>query len=149
VVTRETQIAALEPHSLRLRSSDQTQPGYRPCTDVEASIRDTYDALLDGLERLSAFADSGLFRETELSPYLSYWVGDISSSEGLVHDRRWRLSLLAYFHFYRFLGVQRLFARLGKDITIAGPVWQSLREADSDLATKLEQACQDANAFSA
>jgi hypothetical protein len=99
---------------------------------------------LDGLERLSAFADSGLFREHEVLPYLGYWITDMSALKGLAEDRRWRLSLLAYIQYYRFSGVQRLFSRLGKDITVGGAAWKSLSQVDPELAKKLEVACQNA-----
>jgi hypothetical protein len=145
-VTRQDQVAALEPHDLRPIPPDKiNDPDYRRYSDVEASIRDTYDIFLDGLERLSAFSDAGLFQEDEVLPYLSYWIQDLSSVGGSVADRCWRLSLLAYIQFYRFSGVQRLFERLGKDIAVGGAIWKSLSQADPELAKKLEGVCRTPN----
>jgi hypothetical protein len=145
-ITRQDQVAALEPHLSRpIPPEKVNDPDFHRYSDVEASIRDSYDMFLDGLERLSAFSDAGLFREYEVLPYLGYWIQDLSSVGGSVEDQRWRLSLLAYIQFYRFSGVQRLFQRLGKDITMNGAVWKSLSQADPQLARKLESVCKTPN----
>jgi hypothetical protein len=137
-VTRSIQVEALEPHALRTpqKSTDSLEP--RRFSPLEAQIRDTYDALLDGLERFAAFADSGLYDPPELEPYLRYWIRQITSNDGSLGDRRWLLALLAYMEYYGFRGTQRLLAGLGHDVMIGGRLWTQLRSCDQNLAARLE-----------
>jgi hypothetical protein len=48
-------------------------------THAEAAIRDPYDALLDGFERLASYVKMGLVEVASLRPYIGYWVDDIAS----------------------------------------------------------------------
>lgn len=143
LVTREGQIAALQPHTLPAPDLSATNGRVRRYTEVEAQIRDAYDAFLDGLERLDSFAESGLFERNELLPYLCYWLQNVTRNDGPTEDRRWRLTFFAYVQFYRFPGVQRLFRATVGDISVRGPVWTRLRDADPALAGALESATSD------
>ena len=137
-VTRETQVAALQPHILRTERQVVADGEPRRFSSLEAQIRDTFDTFLDGLERLHAFSESGLYDTNELTPYLRYWVRDMTRTDGSAEDARWRLALLTYVHFYEFTGVQRLLGALAVDVRVGGPLWRALSLRDPDLARSLE-----------
>lgn len=141
-VTRQIQIAALEPDILRPLPAGADPESYRRYSDIEVLIRDTYDVFFDELTRLASFAQAELFEDHELLPYLDYWLKDITSDSGPHEDLRWRLALFCYIQFYRFRAVQAFFKRLNYDISVRGPIWNRLRSADTELAEKLERACR-------
>jgi hypothetical protein len=129
-VTRALQCSALLPHTIvdpRAGSdgeSETEEPSMRRFSPEEAVIRDCYDALLDGLERFESFAQSKLVTVEILRPYLGYWIDDIAAEAKDTDDAAWCACLLAYVQFYRFEGVQRLFARFGYDISVGGEIYR-------------------------
>jgi hypothetical protein len=123
-VTREMQCRALSPHVL---ISDVATDTMHPPTEVisgakqgfslvEAAIRDSYDGLLDGLERFSSYLEAGLLSKDDLEPYLGYWIRDIASDGEDATEKLWTAMLFVYIDFYDFSGVQKLFRLYGSDI---------------------------------
>ena len=112
----------------------------------EARIRDSYDQVLDYLERLASYALSGLVAKKELDPYLRYWIEDIAAYTDNADDAAWTCTLLAYIEFYSFKQVQQLFREYGHDISTSGTLFerQSGVMRDQELARKLREACQGA-----
>jgi len=143
-VTRDMQIRALRPHTLNTSKKAIAAGKIQKFSYIEALIRDTYDEFLNGLERLNAFVESGLFSAQELEPYVRYWFRDMTSSNEPIEDIKWRLALLAYIQFYDFVGVQRLFKNFVGDISVGGSTWQTLHKFDPILASKLEKVCNSA-----
>ena len=153
-ITRDLQVSALEPHTLRV--SDQGSDGQ---TDQESEgigavdrtskfsmeetrIRDSYDRFLDHLERFASYLESGLVSKAELDPYLRYWIDDIAELTQNPTDAAWTCALLAYIQFYDFTKVQLLFAKYGHPIEVPGPVFdeQGKKVQDENLVTKLCEA---------
>ena len=125
------QTVALRPHVLLDRtgsdpeifSSDgEARGGF---TEPEAAIRDCYDAFLDGLERFSSYARTGLVEVSSLRPYLGYWIDDISAATESSEDAAWCAALLTYVSFYRFDGVLWLLEAFGRDIGPSSPTYLS------------------------
>jgi len=136
-VDRALQVRALRPHVLLVYDADEAGAGR--FTAEEAVIRDQYDGLLDGLERLGNFLETKLARVETLTPYIGYWIDDIQSEPESAPDAAWKAALLTYIDFYRFQGVQYLFEAFGKPI---GPDSTAYRRSlsameDRDLAEKL------------
>lgn len=67
-VESEEVINALCHHSERVRGEDG-----RCFTEKEANIRDSFDKLCDGLERIESYITVGLIEERDIAPYLDYW----------------------------------------------------------------------------
>ena len=138
-VTRDMQVHALRPHTMNASKNEIAAGKIQKYSYIEAQIRDTYDEFLNGLERLNAFVESGLFNAQELEPYMRYWFRDMTSSNEPIEDIKWRLALLAYIQFYDFVGVQHLFKNFAHDISVGGSTWQTLRKFDPILASQLEK----------
>jgi hypothetical protein len=137
VVDRALQVRALKPHVLLARGSDEI--GVGRFTPEEASIRDHYDALLDGLERLGNFLKTKLVSVEMLTPYIGYWIEDIHSGAENADDAAWSAALLTYIDFYRFRGVRSLFEAFGKPIDPSSIAYRRSLEGmeDRDLAERL------------
>jgi len=90
--------------------------GMRPFTSVESAIRDCFDALLDGLERFSAYRKSNLITIEQLRPYLDYWITDIARDATGEMEATFCAALITYIHVYGFVGVAELFAEWGHPI---------------------------------
>lgn len=145
-VTRAIQISSLRPHTMLgeegAADAAATEEDYSSFSILEAQIRDTYDCLLDYFERFSGFLESDLVPVDELRPYLQYWIDDIAATKGKEEDLLWTLALFTYIQFYRFTGTVRLFSEFGYDISVGGPIWNSIAEnlPMRDLAAQLEAA---------
>ena len=139
-VTREMQRKALMPHSFKTiddseACNDDPEGPVRGFTSVEALIRDTYDTLLDHLERFDNFVRSGLVSKEEFEPYLIYWLQSMTANEGSKEDRAWRLTLLTYISFYRYSGVKHLFKVYGMAVEPGGATYEAIKhslESDAD-----------------
>ncbi|MHB8522847.1 MAG: hypothetical protein ACYDH9_19095 [Limisphaerales bacterium] len=159
-VTRELQVSALVPHTLRVSDggsdpqADQDQESEIAALDgrkstfsmEEARIRDSYDRFLDHLERFASYLQSGLVSKRELDPYLRYWIKDIAAHTDNADDAAWTCALLAYIEFYDFTKVQQLFSKYGYDITTSGTIYekQSAAVKNLEMVRKLREACQEA-----
>lgn len=154
-ITRPIQSAALLLHT-ELRASDATQlssdrvaegavslPSGAPLTAKsrftpdEAEIRDTYDRLLDNLERISAHLVSDLIEKRDLDPYLEYWIKDIAAFTTDPDDAAWTCALFDYIAFYEFRGVQKLFEAYGENISPSKERYRALK-AVPGVAERLE-----------
>ena len=134
-ITRTDQSKALLPHPLKNphsrvsctsdeeSTSDIAEPRF---TAVEARIRDTYDALLDRLERFANSVESGLISSDELQPYLAYWIKSITRTDGNEEDAMWRCVLLTYIHYYDYTGIEVLLKRQGFSIEPRGELYGTL-----------------------
>jgi hypothetical protein len=79
---------------------------------IESTLRDWFNKMLNGLEHFGYFLESGLFTEKELRPWLNYWIK-------LIADPAYRRpgaskfydALYSYIHHSGFYGVQKLFER--------------------------------------
>jgi hypothetical protein len=148
-VTREMQRKALMPHSSKAIDDSEASAcdgdgPVRGFTSVEALIRDTYDVLLDHLERFGNFVRSGLVSKEEFEPYLIYWLQSMTSTEGSREDRSWRLALLTYISFYRYPGVNYLFKVYGMAIEPGGATYSALMSSleNDPLSRQLYQSVQ-------
>jgi len=96
---------------------------------IETTLRDWFNKMLNGLEHFGYFIESGFFTTKELEPWLSYWIKLIADpvyrrpGSSKVYD-----ALYSYIHHSGFLGVQKLFERFGYRI-LPSPY------QDSDLLT--------------
>ncbi|MGC1218300.1 MAG: lipase family protein [Phormidesmis sp.] len=96
---------------------------------IETTLRDWFNKMLNGLEHFGYFIESGFFSAKELEPWLSYWIKLIADpvyrrpGSSKVYD-----ALYSYIHHSGFLGVQKLFERFGYRI-LPSPY------QDSDLLT--------------
>ncbi|MEP7375907.1 MAG: hypothetical protein ABI675_21100 [Chitinophagaceae bacterium] len=146
-VTREIQVHALLPHTVvnKKQGSDAEYSGlhadnagsyYKP---EEVAIRDSFDAFLDGLERFSYYVETGLVKAEGLRPYLEYWIDDIHSPAKDEEDAAWSAALLTYIQFYKFTGVQKLFAAFNKPIDPAQKVYTGFlrKMKDQELAKQI------------
>jgi hypothetical protein len=123
VVTLPMQCDALLPH-------DVLEPRLVPTEDGEVSrdgelryfstdeviIRDCYDALLDGFDRLGAYLEAGLITVKQLRPHLRYWVEDITAPPSDALEALWCVSFFTYTLFYKFDGARVLFTKLGYNL---------------------------------
>lgn len=139
VVTRQMQVSALRPHVLlsspdsdSLMNAESTTHGQGAFTPDEARIRDCYDGFLDGLERISSYARTGLVEISALRPYIGYWISEIHSSTDYVQDAAWSASLLTYINFYHFEGVMWLFKAFNCDIGPSSTAYRGFLEKMKD-----------------
>lgn len=149
VVTRALQALALRPHIL-LNTSDSDLMMDAEANDVsqgaftpsEARIRDCYDGLLDGLERLSSYVQTGLVEISALRPYIGYWIDDIHSSSENKMDCAWAGALLTYINFYRYQGVLWLFSEFGREIGPSSDAYRGFLKnmQDQDTAARLARS---------
>jgi hypothetical protein len=146
VVTRAMQASGLRPHILLTPNGsdiemavDDESEHKTSFTHAEAAIRDAYDALLDGFERLASYVKTGLVEVASLRPYIGYWVDDIASPTDNSEDAAWCAALLTYISFYRYDGVLWLFDAFGKSIRPSAPIYSTLLAAmqDQDFASEL------------
>ena len=81
---------------------------------IETTLRDWFNKMLNGLEHFGYLMESGLFTYEELRPWLNYWIK-------LIGDPAYRRpgasefydALYSYIHHSGFFGVQRLFEQFG------------------------------------
>jgi hypothetical protein len=92
----------------------------------EAQIRDTYDAFLDRLDRLAAYAKGNLIAGSGLDTHLGYWLKDISAPTRDPLDAAWTCSLLHYIHTYGYSNVQGLFCERNTSIDVEGTLYRQL-----------------------
>ncbi len=100
----------LEYHADR----DDLDPDQLRRYQIESTLRDWFNDLLNGLEHFGYFLESGLFTQQELEPWLHYWIK-------LIADPAYRRpgaskfydALYSYIHSSGFAGVQKLFERFG------------------------------------
>jgi hypothetical protein len=85
----------------------------RKFTDEEREIRDSFDRLLDRLERFEIFIEEGLISYDELRPYLAYWMQLIGNKKFGRKRPEYIERLWIYIDEYGFRGVQLLSARFG------------------------------------
>jgi hypothetical protein len=150
VVSREMQCRALLPHTVLPDRSDgeaataaESIAGSAPqFTLQEAAIRDSYDRLLDGLERFASYIETRLVTREDLEPYLGYWIRDIASDGEDETEKRWTFLLFVYIEFYGFSGVQKLFRLNGVDVAFGSERFKQAQAQmpDQVLATLLVEA---------
>ena len=81
---------------------------------IETALRDWFNKMLNGMEHFGYFLESGLCSDTELQPWINYWIK-------LIGDPAYRRpgaskfynALYSYIHHSGFFGVQKLFDRFG------------------------------------
>jgi hypothetical protein len=81
---------------------------------IETTLRDWFNQLLNGLEHFGYFVESGMFTVDEIRPWMIYWIR-------LIADRDYKRpgaskfydQLYTYIHEYGFAGVIQLFERFG------------------------------------
>lgn len=156
LVTRQMQVRALLPHTLRKMASDEivlhvdpaaehSEDVMRYYTSAEAAIRDCYDAFLDGLETFSSYVQTGLISIDHLRPYLQYWIDDIHAQTKDADDAAWSAALATYITFYRFEGVLSLFKKFDRDIRPTSNSYLSFisNMADRQLAENLLEVAKE------
>jgi len=148
VVTYRMQSFALLPHTLveaggriliegsKASSADQMSNDF---TSDEKLIRDCYDALLDRLDRLGSYLETGLLSVSDMRPYLGYYIDDIASETTDSVEALWNIVLLTYVHFYNFRGIPILFTEFRHDISPNGHVFRRLIERTDKRHQKLAQ----------
>ena len=77
-------------------------------SDSETAIRDAFDELFDGIERLAAHVDARLITPGDLLPYLKYWAA------GLAVNSEKNARLWAYMEHYGFEGAAQLLRQVAK-----------------------------------
>ena len=158
-ITRDMQWRALLPHPLK-KTHDEYQAKTkmdiegtsgeigpsrdRGFTVLEARIRDTYDSLLTRLDRLETFVDAGLIHAGDLRPFIAYWIDALTALDTEDEDGTWLVTLLTYIDYYKYTGVNRLFARYGKNIDANGQTYRALLKnvPDKELARRLAASVQ-------
>jgi hypothetical protein len=139
MVTRELQVQALRPHEI----VDRREAGDRRFGPEGEAIRDCYDALLNGLERLNAQIDNKLMTRQKLWPYLCYWIEDIHNSIMNPGDHLWAWMMITYIGYYRYSGVLSLLATFGGPIDHDSPLYKGLLNTkevkDSPLVQQIEE----------
>jgi len=103
---------ASEGEEMRFYSADET------------IIRDCYDKLLDGLDRMGSYLESGLLKPAELQPYFKYWVQDMASPATDDLSALWNVCLFSFMLVYGHEGTVLLFAHFGHDVTADGPLFK-------------------------
>jgi hypothetical protein len=78
----------------------------------EALIRDAFDRFLDGLERCASNVQSGLVRDRDFAPYLSYWAYHIHRAERGDSKVKRLVQLKAFAKAYGYSGALALIGRL-------------------------------------
>jgi hypothetical protein len=159
MITRDMQWSALLPHTIKRENTeyratiqnkfetDMVEEG--PSRDrgfsvTEARIRDTYDAFLTRFDRLETFIDADLIRADELRPFIAYWIDAMTVVDDGPKDITWRCALLTYIEFYKYTGVQHLFARYGKEIGVHGDIYRKIlkKVPNRGLARELHAAAE-------
>ncbi|PZO19387.1 MAG: hypothetical protein DCF25_08725 [Leptolyngbya foveolarum] len=102
---------------------------------IETTLRDWFNAMLNGFEHFGYLIESGLFSAEELRPWLNYWIQLIGNPA----YRRPGASgfydaLYSYIHHSGFFGVQKLFEQFGYRI-LPSP-YQETDLLDVSLASK-------------
>jgi len=111
-LANHAQRARIKHRLERQQDHDELDPEALRQYQIETSLRDWFNKLLNGLEHFGYFLESGLFSEEELWPWLRYWIK-------LIADPAYRRpgaskfydALYSYIHDSGFFGVQRLFER--------------------------------------
>jgi hypothetical protein len=121
--TNELLCAALASHQERigrkqkldqLTATGKVDPNDLEQYQIESSLRDWFNKLLNGLEHFGYFVESGLFTINEIRPWLLYWIRLIADRDykrpgaSKVYDQ-----LYTYIHDYEFAGVLQLFEQFG------------------------------------
>jgi hypothetical protein len=70
-------------------------------TDDEILIRDVFDDLFGGLSLFQSHIDTGLIKLQDISPYLEYWVKELSGN-GHVHDEAVAHQIGGYLAFFGY-----------------------------------------------
>jgi hypothetical protein len=81
---------------------------------IETTLRDWFNKMLNGLEHFGYFVEAGLFTANEIRPWMIYWIR-------LIADRAYKRpgaskfydQLYTYIHEYGFSGVIKLFEKFG------------------------------------
>ncbi len=122
-VTNDLLCNALASHDQRARAKQQIDhhqtnnnldPAELRTYQIETTLRDWFNKMLNGLEHFGYFIESGLFTAKELEPWLNYWIKLIADpiyrrpGSSKVYD-----ALYSYIHHSGFFGVQKLFERFG------------------------------------
>jgi len=153
-VTREMQVRALVPHTIANPSKqlDTQSPTAidgaqrRGFSEAEADIRDSFDALLDRLDRLGSYLQTRLLTANDMRPYIGYYVNDIAARTTDPDEALWCVSFLTYVHFYHFEGVVWLFREFGYDIGPDASIFRgfvkSVGPARQALAAELQGAAR-------
>ncbi|MGB3294270.1 MAG: hypothetical protein WBB01_14880, partial [Phormidesmis sp.] len=113
-LAKHDQRARLKQQLDSSQDRDQIDPVALRQYQIESALRDWFNRMLNGLEHFGYFIESGLFTETELKPWLNYWIK-------LIGDPAYRRpgaskfydALYSYVHHSGFFGVQKLFERFG------------------------------------
>lgn len=153
LVTRQMQVRALLPHTLKPLTSDSlvfcadgkhVDDELRRYSPAEAAIRDCYDSFLNGIETLSSYVKTDLISLDNLRPYIEYWIDDIHAPTKIEEDAAWSMALATYISVYRFKGVQWLFNEFDRSISPNSTSFKSFLSimADKELAVKLNEAAQ-------
>ena len=74
-VNDEVLIQALTPEDWK--GTSENKLGYE---DSEAKIRDIFDAFFERLATINHYLDTKLITESDLRPYITYWIGLINNS---------------------------------------------------------------------
>jgi hypothetical protein len=155
LVTRQMQVRALLPHTLKPLLSDaivfhadgeHEDDELRRFSPEEAAIRDCYDTFLDGLETFASYVQSDLISLNNLRPYLQYWIDDIHAPTKIADDAAWSAALVTYIAVYRYKGVKWLFEQFNRSIASDSPAFKSFLAGmkDKELAQALDQAAREA-----
>ncbi|MGB3298025.1 MAG: lipase family protein [Phormidesmis sp.] len=81
---------------------------------IETTLRDWFNKMLNGLEHFGYLLESGLFTEEELRPWMSYWIKLIAEpAYRRPGASKFYNALYSYIHHSGFFGVQKLFERFG------------------------------------
>jgi hypothetical protein len=141
VVTYAMQSKALLPHTFvelsagaPIESSESSidEATLGKFSPDEALIRDCYDALLDRLDRLGSYLETGLLLPSEMRPYLRYYIDDLAAQAGNPTQALWNVTLFTYVHVYHFSGIPTLFKKFGHDISPDGSIFQGfVNEVDN------------------
>jgi hypothetical protein len=142
-VTRDFLWRALLPHEVNAQhpqwrmpqSADQPLVEGHPdgegrrgiFTRHAALARDAFDVFFDRLGRFGHFIEAGLVEASEVQPYLSYWLTDLTTDQGDEDDARWRCAVLSYLFVYRFQGAITLLTACGYDVSPDGALFDGLR----------------------
>jgi hypothetical protein len=121
-------------------STDGSMEGknLRVYSGEETIIRDCYDKLLDGLDRMGSYLESGLLKPAELLPYFEYWIEDMVSTAQDDLSALWNVCLFTYTLVYGHKGTIVLFAHYGHDVTPDGEHFAGFVEMLRRTDTKLE-----------
>jgi hypothetical protein len=100
LVTYRMQSKALLPHTFAqgggdvvIESSNASieEANLRSFRPDEALIRDCYDALLDRLDRLGSYLETGLLSASDMRPYLGYYIDELAARTNDPTEALWNL----------------------------------------------------------